>query len=119
MKTKIQSIFIVLIILTGLSFTFTTANAQTEEIVIQTTAQCGECKENIEKALMAEKGVKFSELDIETKKVKVVYNSKKTNPDALRLVSSNTGYDADEVAANPEAVKKLSPCCTKDGHKHE
>ena len=80
-----------------------------EEIIIQTTAQCGECKENIEKALMAEKGVKFAELDIKSKKVKVVYNSKKISPEQLRNTISLVGYDADDVLADPEAVKKLNP----------
>ena len=94
-----------------------TGNAQTKEIIIQTTAQCSECKTNIEKALMAEKGVRFAEMDIKNKTVKVAYNSKKITPDELRNVISKTGYDADSIAADPEAVKRLKPCCTKDGHK--
>ena len=91
-------------------------HAQSEEIIIQTTAQCGECKENIEKALMAEKGVRFAELDIKSKQAKVIYNSKRTTPEQLRTAISNVGYDADLVEANPEAVEKLSPCCKKGGH---
>jgi periplasmic mercuric ion binding protein len=93
------------------------AFAQSKEIIIQTTAQCGECKTNIEKALLAEKGVKFAQLDVKTKQAKVVYNEKKITPEQLRIAISNVGYDADEIPANPEAVKKLSPCCTKDGHR--
>jgi len=91
--------------------------AQAQEVIIQTTAQCQECKETIEKALMQEKGVKFAELDIESKKAKVIYNSKKTNPETLRKVISLAGYDADEVPADSAAVLRLNPCCTKDGHK--
>jgi periplasmic mercuric ion binding protein len=91
-------------------------NAQSEEIIIQTTAQCNECKENIEKALRAEKGVRFVELDITTKTVKVVYNPKKTDPEALKKVISMVGYDADNIPADSAAVLRLSPCCTKDGH---
>lgn len=91
--------------------------AQSAEIVIQTTAQCKECKENIEKALINQKGVKFAELDIKTKQAKVVYNPKKITPEKLREVISKTGYDADDVPADSAAVQKLSPCCTKDGHR--
>ena len=87
-----------------------------QEIVIQTTAQCKECKINIEKALMAEKGVKFAEVDIQTKKVKVAYNDKKITPDQIRKVISLAGYDADTVPADSAAVLRLRPCCTKDGH---
>ncbi len=97
-------------------FGSTTLFAQSKEVIILTTAQCGECKENIEKALMAEKGVRFASLDVKSKKVKVVYNEKRTDVNTLRNVISAIGYDADEVPADPEAVKRLSPCCTKDGH---
>lgn len=92
------------------------AKAQSQEVVIQTTAQCGECKVNIEKALLAEKGVRFAELDIKSKKVTVVYNPKKITPDDLRKAISLVGYDADNVPADSAAVLKLKPCCTKDGH---
>ena len=113
-KSKLKSVLLVLLIFAGTSVK---VFAQTAEIVIQTTAQCGECKTNIEKALMAEKGVRFVELDIKTKQVKVVYNTKKITPDELRMVISKTGYDADSIPADPEAVKRLDPCCTKDGHR--
>jgi copper chaperone CopZ len=91
--------------------------AQSKEIIIQTTAQCGECKEIIEKALMAEKGVRFAELDVKSKKAKVVYNEKRTGPEQLRKAIAGVGYDADDVPADEAAVKKLNPCCTKDGHR--
>ena len=90
------------------------AKAQNTEIVITTTAVCQECKEAVEKALMDEKGVKFAELDSDTKKVRVVYNASKTNPDQLRKAITLVGYDADDVPADPEAFKRLSPCCTKE-----
>ena len=66
---------------------------------------------------MAEKGVRFVELDMKSKTVKVAYNSKKTSPEQLRTVISKSGYDADTIPADPEAVKRLDPCCTKDGHR--
>ena len=94
------------------------SDAQTAELVIQTTAQCQECKDIIERALIGEKGVRFAELDMISKKVRIVYNSKRTNPELLRGVISHAGYDADDIPADPEAVKKLDPCCTKDGHRN-
>jgi periplasmic mercuric ion binding protein len=99
-------------------FTITT-KAQTQEIKIQTTAQCGECKEIIEKALMAEKGVKLAELDMKTMQAKVIYNAKRTSPEQLRKVISGVGYDADNIEADPDAVARLNPCCRKDGHSHD
>lgn len=115
---KQKSLLVIPFMLLILSvFTSTDTKAQSQEIIIQTTAQCGECKSNIEKALIAEKGVRFAELNVKTKQAKVIYNPKKTNPDNLRKAISKVGYDADSIPADPEAVKKLSPCCTKDGHK--
>lgn len=110
MIKKLSIMLLLSIVASGL------ASAQTKEIIIQTTAQCGECKEIIEKALMAEKGVKFAELDIKSKQAKVVYNEKKITPEQLRKAISMVGYDADDIPADPEAVKRLKPCCTKDGH---
>lgn len=114
MKSFIKKISVTLFIITAFA---AVGYSQTQEIIIQTTAQCNECKENIEKALMAEKGVRFAELDVKSKQAKVVYNSKKTTPEQLRKAISMVGYDADDVPADPAAVLKLSPCCTKDGHK--
>ena len=105
-----------LIISVLLMITAQVSKAQQSEIIIQTTAQCNDCKETIEKALMQEKGVRFAELDIKSKKVKVVYNSKKTTPEQLRTAISMVGYDADSVEADPKAVERLKPCCRKDGH---
>lgn len=110
MIKKLSLIFLLSIITSAATM------AQTKEIIIQTTAQCGECKEIIEKALMAEKGVKFAELDVKSKQAKVVYNEKKTTPEQLRKAISMVGYDADDIPADAEAVKRLKPCCTKDGH---
>ena len=112
----VRQLSIALILFVGFSVK---AYAQTQEIIIQTTAQCGECKTNIEKALMAEKGVRFAELDIKSKKVKVVYNSKKITPEQLRTVISKVGYDADDIPADTAAVERLKPCCTKDGHRED
>ncbi|KAF0197840.1 MAG: Heavy metal transport/detoxification protein [Bacteroidetes bacterium] len=104
-------------------------NAQTPKTVdleIKTSAQCGMCKETIEKAMAFEKGVVKSELVVETKILKVTYRPAKTTPEAIRRAVSEAGYDADEVKADPTAYKNLSDCCKKpedrqsdhSGHNH-
>lgn len=101
------------------------ANAQDAEqkkdksvnkIEIQTSAQCEMCKERLEKDLAYEKGVKFVELDLETKVLTVKYKADKTDADKLRKAVSKIGYDADDVEADPEAYAKLPACCQKGGH---
>ncbi|NLJ81992.1 MAG: heavy-metal-associated domain-containing protein [Bacteroidales bacterium] len=70
-----------------------------EKIVIQTSGDCHSCKEKIENGLAFEKGIKDVEYDIETSKVMVVYNTKRTNPDNIRLFINSLGYDADDRKA--------------------
>lgn len=95
---------------------FGQAPAKTTTVVIQTSAQCGDCKERIEGALNLSKGIKSVELDMESKKVTVVYKNKKTNFDNICKVLNDTGYDADGHKAVPAAVQKLPKCCQPGGH---
>ena len=90
--------------------------AKKQTIIIQTSAQCGECKERIEGALNYTKGVKFAELDLENKNVSVKYKTKKINAQEIKDIIAKIGYDADETKANADAVKKLPKCCQPNGH---
>lgn len=89
------------------------------ELKVKTSSVCGMCKETIEEALAFEKGVKKSNLDVKSQIVTVTYNSKKTTPEKIRFAISNSGYDADDVPANPKAYNKLSDCCKKHNVIHE
>jgi len=89
---------------------------EVKEIKIKTSSQCNECKERIEKNMAFEKGVKFVELDVETKIVTIKYREDKTSPEQLRKAISKIGYDADDVEADPVAYEKLPRCCQKGGH---
>ena len=88
-----------------------------EEIKITTSAVCGMCKNTIEKAMAYEKGVKKSSLDVDSKILTVKYDPKKTTPEKIRKAVTQTGYDADEMPADPKAYGKLDACCKKD-YKH-
>ena len=90
--------------------------AKKQTIVIQTSAQCDDCKERIEGALNYTKGVKFADLDLETKKVSVQYKTKLINAQEIKDIIAKIGYDADEVKADAEAVSKLPKCCQPKGH---
>ena len=110
MKTikKIAVAFVMTLAATNISFA-----GKTETVKIKTSAQCGQCKERIEKALAFEKGVKKATLDVDTKECTVVYNPKKTNAGKLRTAISKTGYDADDVKADAKAYDQLPHCCQK------
>jgi periplasmic mercuric ion binding protein len=91
-------------------------SAQTAEVKIKTSAQCGECKERIEKALAFEKGIKNATVNLENQVLTVVYYNKRTSPEKIRETIANIGYDADDVPAKKESYDKLPKCCKKGGH---
>lgn len=113
----IQSILIIFALI--LSNTGNAQDSQTKKdnsvikVEFQTSAQCNDCKERIEKGMAFEKGVKFVELDNDTKIVTIKYKAGKTNEDKLKTAISKIGYDADDVKADPKAYAKLPACCQK------
>lgn len=111
-KNLLAGVVVILIMFT------TSAKAQDSTIAVlkvKTSAICKSCKITIEEALAYEKGVKKSDLDVKSKIVTVTYNTKKTTPEKIRLAISNSGYDADDIPANPKAYRKLENCCKKGG----
>jgi mercuric ion binding protein len=82
-----------------------------ETVVIQTSAQCGDCKERIDGGLNYMKGISFAELDLESKKVTVKFNTSKITLDGVKKKINAVGYDADDSKADPEAIKRLPACC--------
>ena len=102
-------------IVTILLFAFTVAsNAQGMKYVkIKTSAQTELCKENIEKHLAYEKGVKDVDLDLKTKVVTVKYSAKRTNEEKLCGAITELGYDANDKKADKIAYSKLPSECKK------
>ena len=103
----------VLAVIISLSFFTNTSSfgAEMETVEIQTSALCYTCQENLEKTFAFTKGVKDFDLDVKTGLVKVTYNPKKTDPAQIRMAIAKTGYDADDVKADPKAFDKLDDCC--------
>ncbi len=103
----------IFLIIVGL---FLTVNlfAQNAEVKIKTSAICDKCKATIERDLLFEKGIKKADLDLDSKVVTVVYNSKKTDEQKIRIAITKIGYDADSLAADHAAYLKLPDCCKKD-----
>ncbi len=113
MKKNMYSFLLVL----GILFSTMSLKAQTDTVKIITTSLCSTCKKTIEHNLSFEKGIKKSIVNIDTKELTVIYDSKKTNPDKIRLALTKIGYDADSLKADPKAYNRLPDCC-KDPEKH-
>lgn len=86
-------------------------------IIIQTSAECVDCKERIEGRLNYTSGIKFSELDLESKKLTVKFTVAKISESEIMQIINELGYDADDLKAKVEAVKKLPLCCQPGGMK--
>lgn len=92
-------------------------NTGKNEIIIHTSAECGSCKERIEDKLNYTAGVKFAELDIQSKELTVKFNPKKISEKQIKKIISELGYDADDVKANPTSTENLPKCCQPGGMK--
>ena len=111
---KLRLIVVMLVSLVTLS-----AQAQKEPkvktIVIQTSAECGDCEERIEGLLNYTKGVSYAELDLETMKLTVKFKTSVITEAEIKDKLSKLGYDADDVKADHEAMMKLPECCRPHG----
>lgn len=116
MKNSIKVTLLTMALIVS-SVAFSQKANKTETISIKTSSQCDMCKHTLEKAMAYEKGVKKSNLDVPTSVLTVEYNPSKTTPEKIKKAVTETGYDADELPANPAAYERLNDCCKKGAHK--
>ena len=113
-KLKISTIFF------PVALFFCTAHLSAQKsqtVTFQTSAQCGMCKERIEKELNFASGVQYAELNIEDMSLTIKFKPKKTTVDDLRKRVAAIGYTADDVLPKEEDVKKLPLCCQPGAHR--
>jgi copper chaperone CopZ len=93
------------------------ASAQTKPIQVvkisTPTLQCDMCKKTIEDLLKRYDGVLTVNVNVKKKEVMVKYLTDRTNEEILKTAIANAGYDANEIAANPDSYKSLPKCCKK------
>lgn len=118
MKTAIS---ILILLITTVTFA-QNKNARTS---LEVDGICGMCKERIEKASIKTKGVKSAIWDVQTHELKLIYNEKKTNLDAIKENILAVGHDVEELKATDETYNSVHPCCKyrdeaiKDDHTGE
>jgi copper chaperone CopZ len=107
-----NNLIILVLITAGLS-----VNAQQKKpitVKIMTpTVQCEMCKERIEEYLAEEEGILKTVVNFKQKYVTVTYLTDRTNLENIKTAIANTGYDAEDVKAAPDAYNKLPKCCKK------
>jgi copper chaperone CopZ len=87
----------------------------TVTIRVLTSSQCDMCKDILEKAMAYEKGVKSSELNVDTQIFTITFNPKKTNSLKIKQAINKSGYDADDMESDTRAYNNLPACCKKGG----
>lgn len=87
-------------------------------VEIKTSAVCGMCKEKLEHDIAFEKGVKFVELNKETKVLTIKFKEGKNTKENLKIAVTKVGYDADDLPAVEKAYDALPKCCKKDVAPH-
>ncbi|MBT8195556.1 MAG: hypothetical protein KJO64_03965 [Bacteroidia bacterium] len=115
MKNIIKSISIITLLLVG-----TSAMAQEKKQKKIQTAEfevsglCNMCKKRIEEAALI-KGVRLAEWDKFNQEIKVIYSTKQTDLEKIKMSISAVGYDTDSVKGDDEAYAKLPECCKYRG----
>jgi mercuric ion binding protein len=109
-----KKILLSLMVALGVSFS---ASAQTKPIqtvkISTPTIQCNMCKKSIEDVLKRYDGVMTAVVNVKKKDVTVKYITDRTNEEIIKTAIANAGYDANDIAANPDAYKALPKCCKK------
>ena len=72
---------------------------------------CEMCKTRIEKSTYTVSGLKYSNWDIPSNRLTVIYNNQKTSLDDIKKVIAEAGHDNDRFTATDEAYNNLHFCC--------
>lgn len=96
---------------------FTAAFAQQKAVqtikVNTPTVQCNMCKKTVEELMKRYDGVLSVNVNVRQKTTTVKYVTDRINEETIKAAIANAGYDANEIAANPESYKALPKCCKK------
>lgn len=79
--------------------------------IIEVKGNCKMCKKRIEKACLSTKGVKYAKWNVETKKLMLIINEKKTDIETVEKNIAKAGHDTENVKATQEVYDNLHFCC--------
>ncbi len=84
------------------------------KLTFEVNGVCEMCKERIEKTVLKTKGVKFCNWDIDTHKLSLIIDERKTNELTIQQNIAAAGHDTANVKATDEAYNNLHKCCYYD-----
>ena len=109
--------FIQLSLFILMAFTFSAKAQQktTDKADIKTPGLlCDACKDIIERSLFKQYGIISYKVDLKKKTVTVAWITDRTDIEQIKALIAGAGFDADDIAAEPTAYKRLPPCCRKE-----
>ena len=87
-------------------------NKKTETFKVY--GNCEMCKSKIEGSLKKKDGIISKEWDVESKILKVTYDTTKTTLKDIHQKIADVGYDNELIKAKDETYNKLHGCCKYD-----
>ena len=103
-----KKVFIVLAVLVT---TITFAQNKNAKASLEVDGVCMMCKDRIEKAAIKTKGVKSAIWNVETHELKLIFDERKTNLDAISKNIVAVGHDTKTMKATDEAYNSVHACC--------
>tara|TARA_X000001036_G_scaffold406828_1_gene415810 strand:+ start:148 stop:495 length:348 start_codon:yes stop_codon:yes gene_type:complete len=94
------------------SFSFSQENSsksQSASFIVK--GVCEMCKDRIENATIRLKGVKYSNWEIVSNKISIIYNSKKIKLDDIHKEISLLGHSTEKYDAPDKIYNALPDCC--------
>lgn len=111
------------LVLSLIAFCFLALAASAQQKAVLTTkiktptVQCDMCKKAIEGVLSRYDGIMSVSVklnkDSSKRETVVKYITDRINEETIKAAIANAGYDANEIAANPESYQALPKCCKK------
>ena len=109
-----KKLFFSLLVLGGCTLSSSAQTKPVQTVKLSTpTVQCESCKSRIETYLKRYDGVLAINVNYKKKETTVKYATDRINEEEIKTAIANAGYDANEVAANPDSYKRLPQCCKK------
>jgi periplasmic mercuric ion binding protein len=100
-------------------FFIATTNAQykvSNKAVIKTPGiTCELCQDRVERALFKAYGISSTVVNVKKHTVTVTWLTDRTNIENIKTMIANAGYDADDVKAEPSAIRKIPAGCRMPG----
>lgn len=75
---------------------------------------CGLCEARIEKAARSVDGVTEADWSVETRQLKVVFDTSRTDVDRIQKAIAAVGHDTPMHKASDDVYNKLPACCKYD-----